>query len=82
MAFLATLLVTAAAAALVTALLVNIFHRKQEARNPYLKLVNVTEDTTDPAPWGMNWPREYDQYQAHGRSIAHQLRRRRRARPA
>jgi nitrite reductase (cytochrome c-552) len=53
---------TAVAAALVSALLVNIFHRKEEARNPYLKLVNVTEDTTDPAPWGMNWPYEYDQY--------------------
>ncbi len=60
--FLAVVVVTAAAAALVTGLLVNIFQRKEEARNPYLKLVNVTEDTTDPAPWGMNWPREYDQY--------------------
>lgn len=60
--FLVVLVGTACAAALVTALLVNIFHRKEEARNPYLKLVNVTEDTTDPAPWGMNWPREYDQY--------------------
>jgi nitrite reductase (cytochrome c-552) len=62
MGFLAVLVVTAVVAATVTALLVNIFHRKEEARNPYLKLVNVTENTTDPAPWGMNWPREYDQY--------------------
>jgi nitrite reductase (cytochrome c-552) len=46
----------------IAGLLVNIFQHKQEAKNPYLKLVNVTEETTDPAPWGMNWPREYDGY--------------------
>jgi nitrite reductase (cytochrome c-552) len=50
------------AAAVITALLVNIFERKQEAKDPYLKLVHVTEDTTDPKPWGVNWPREYEQY--------------------
>jgi nitrite reductase (cytochrome c-552) len=44
------------------ALLTNIFQRKQEAKNPYLRLVEVTEETTDPAPWGMNWPRELDGY--------------------
>jgi nitrite reductase (cytochrome c-552) len=60
--FFVVLVGTGIAAALIAALLVNIFQRKEEARNPYLKLVNVTEDTTDPAPWGMNWPREYDQY--------------------
>ena len=43
-------------------LLTNIFQRKQEAKNPYLRLVEVTEETTDPAPWGMNWPRQYDGY--------------------
>jgi nitrite reductase (cytochrome c-552) len=45
-----------------TALLANIFAHKQEAKNPYVRLVEVTEETTDPAPWGMNWPREYDSY--------------------
>jgi nitrite reductase (cytochrome c-552) len=45
------------------ALLTNIFQRKQEARNPYLRIVEVNEDTTDPAPWGMNWPRQLDGYQ-------------------
>ena len=25
-----------------------------------MRLVEVDEDTTDPAEWGMNWPREYD----------------------
>ncbi len=62
-AFVAVLAASAAAAALAAGLLVNIFERKQEAKDPYLKLVNVTEETTDPAPWGMNWPREFEQYQ-------------------
>ena len=50
--------------ALVTALLVNIFERKSEARVAQTanRLVQVTEDTTDPAVWGVNWPREYDSY--------------------
>ena len=47
---------------LATALLTNIFQRKQEAKNPFLRLVEISEDTTDPAPWGMNWPRQYDGY--------------------
>jgi nitrite reductase (cytochrome c-552) len=47
---------------LLIALLTNIFQRKQEAKNPYLRLVEVTEETTDPTPWGMNWPRQLDGY--------------------
>ena len=44
------------------ALLVNIAEKKQEAKNAYVKLVEVTEDDVDPAKWGTNWPREYDGY--------------------
>lgn len=47
---------------LVIGLLTSIFERKQEARNPYVRLVEVSEDTTDPAAWGVNWPREFDDY--------------------
>ena len=61
--FLATVLVTAAISAGIAALLVNIFERKSEAKDPYLKLVNVGEGTTDSQPWGVNWPREWDSYQ-------------------
>ena len=43
------LFVTIVASATVTALLVNIFERKSEARSPYIRLVDVDEDTTDPA---------------------------------
>jgi nitrite reductase (cytochrome c-552) len=53
---------TALVTALLTALLASIFEHKQEAKNPYLRFVDVTEETTDPAPWGVNWPREYDTY--------------------
>jgi nitrite reductase (cytochrome c-552) len=58
-----TILVAAAVAAGLTALLVNIHTRQTEARDPYLKLVRVGEETTDPAPWGTNFPRQYDGYQ-------------------
>lgn len=44
------------------ALLVNIFQRQQEARNPFMRVVEVTDDTVDPAIWGMNFPMQYDQY--------------------
>jgi nitrite reductase (cytochrome c-552) len=47
-------------AAGVTALLINIFQRKLEQQNPYVRLVEVGEDDTDPAKWGRNWPAQYD----------------------
>ena len=61
-AFLAVVVLSAIAVFLVLALLMNIFERKQEARNPYVRLVEVSEETTSPEPWGMNWAREYDDY--------------------
>ena len=47
---------------LLLALLTNIFERKQEARQTFVRLVDVTEDTTDPKTWGQNWPQQYDSY--------------------
>src|SRR5215510_3726501 len=47
---------------LLLALLTNIFERKQEARQPFVRLVDVSEETMDPRPWGQNWPYEYDSY--------------------
>jgi nitrite reductase (cytochrome c-552) len=47
---------------LVAALLLNIFQRKMEAKNPYVRVVEVDEVTTDPQQWGKNWPREYNGY--------------------
>lgn len=57
-----TALVVGIATFLVVAMLTNIFERKYEAKNPYVRLLDVTEDDTDPAKWGTNWPKEYDSY--------------------
>src|SRR5262245_31633972 len=52
----------AVAVFLLAGLLTSIFQRKQEARNPYVRLVEVKEETTDPAAWGINWARQFDDY--------------------
>jgi nitrite reductase (cytochrome c-552) len=44
------------------ALLVNILERKQEGRNPFYRVVELTEQTEDPAVWGKNFPIQYDGY--------------------
>ncbi|HET7291042.1 MAG TPA: ammonia-forming cytochrome c nitrite reductase subunit c552 [Vicinamibacteria bacterium] len=54
--------VAAATAAAAAALLINIFERKQEARNPFYRVVELTDDTEDPAVWGKNFPLQYDGY--------------------
>src|ERR687897_751109 len=43
-------------------LLMNIFERKQEARNPFYRVVALTDDTEDAAVWGKNFPFHYDAY--------------------
>jgi len=57
-----TIILAAVAAIAITALLVNIFEHKQEARNPFFRVVEITDDTEDPAVWGKNFPMQYDQY--------------------
>ena len=59
---LALVIVVALVAAGVTALLININERKQEAKVTTTRLVEVTPDVTDPAKWGVNWPKQYDSY--------------------
>jgi nitrite reductase (cytochrome c-552) len=44
------------------ALLVNIMEHKQEAKNPFFRVVELTDDTEDPAIWGKNFPLQYDDY--------------------
>jgi nitrite reductase (cytochrome c-552) len=46
----------------VTALLVSIFEHKQEQRVPFVRLVDVDEVATDPVPWGVNFPSQFDSY--------------------
>jgi nitrite reductase (cytochrome c-552) len=43
-------------------LLTNIMERKNEARNPFFRVVELTDDTVDPAVWGKNFPLQYDSY--------------------
>ena len=58
--FIVSLAIVAAIAGL--ALLVNIFERKQEARNPFYRVVELTDETEDPEVWGKNFPLQYDDY--------------------
>lgn len=44
------------------ALLTNIMERKQEGKNPFFRVVELTDDTVDPAIWGKNFPLQYDGY--------------------
>ena len=54
--------VAALVAIAATALLVNIFQRQQEARNPFYRVVELDDNTSDPAVWGKNFPLQYDGY--------------------
>src|SRR5215203_2887185 len=56
------LLLAAGGAVLGMILLVSIFERKQEARNPFFRVVELTDEIDDPAIWGKNFPQQYDGY--------------------
>lgn len=56
------LVVVAVATVALTAFLISIFERQQEARQSYVKLVEIREDEPDPAIWGQNFPGEYEAY--------------------
>ncbi|MDX1606333.1 MAG: ammonia-forming cytochrome c nitrite reductase subunit c552 [Candidatus Competibacterales bacterium] len=57
-------LVAVAATAGVTWVLVTMFTHKQDARQPFVRVVEVDEITTDPEPWGKNWPRQFDSWKS------------------
>ncbi len=44
------------------ALLMNIMERKQEAKSPFYRVVELTDETEDPEIWGKNFPHQYDGY--------------------
>ncbi len=56
------LLITTIATVGVIALLVNVFQRQQEAKNVFFRVVELTDQTEDPAVWGKNFPFQYDAY--------------------
>jgi nitrite reductase (cytochrome c-552) len=55
-------LAAALAAAAVSGVLVSIVQHKQEARNPFFRVVALDDTTVDPAIWGRNFPSQYDSY--------------------
>lgn len=60
--YLATMLVTAVVTALALALLLNIAERKREAKESFVRVVDLDENTINPEEWRQNFPREYDGY--------------------
>ncbi len=60
--YLAVILATAVATFVVATLLLTIVQHKQEARLTHVQLVDLTEDSVDPALWGREFPREYEGY--------------------
>lgn len=58
----ALMVLTAGATVAVLFLLTNIMERKEEAKQHVFQLVELTEQTVDPAEWGKNFPRQYDSY--------------------
>jgi len=58
---LATVLAAVVAVA-ITGLLINIFEHKQEAKNPFFKVVELNDQIEDPAIWGQDFPMQYDLY--------------------
>jgi nitrite reductase (cytochrome c-552) len=55
-------LVAAGAAAAAMLLFTDILQKKEEAKNPYFRVVELTDDTEDPAIWGKDFPLQYDLY--------------------
>ncbi len=53
---------SAIAAVAAMALLVNIIQRRQEAQNPFYRVVDLDDTTVDPEVWGRNFPLQYDSY--------------------
>jgi nitrite reductase (cytochrome c-552) len=60
--FIATVLAAALVAIGGMALLINIFEHKQEAKNPFFRVVELDDNTVDPTIWGKNFPLQYDGY--------------------
>ena len=61
-AVLTVVVVTGIGTAAIAALLVNIMERKGEAQNSFFRVVELTDETEDPAIWGKNFPLQYDGY--------------------
>lgn len=61
---LAVFLVAVVGTVVVSYVLIGIFGHKQEARTPFVRVAEVNEISTDPEPWGRNWPHQFDGWKA------------------
>ena len=61
--YIGTILVAAGVTGGIVALLFNIREHQQEAKEHFVRLADLDENTIDPAVWGQNFPRQYDSYQ-------------------
>lgn len=64
LALLAVFLFAVVGTLTVTWVLVQMHGHKQEARRPFVQVVEVTEISSDPEPWGRNWPHQFDGWKA------------------
>lgn len=64
MLFVLVFLVAVVGTLLVTWVLITMFGHKQAARQPFVRVAEVNEISTDPEPWGRNWPHQYDGWKA------------------
>jgi nitrite reductase (cytochrome c-552) len=60
--YLVTLVALGLAAFVALVFYQNIVDRKAEARKDVFRVVEVSDETVDPAIWGKNYPRQYDSY--------------------
>ncbi len=64
--FAASVAVVAVLAAVVSvaaaSLLMSISERKQQSQRPFFRVVEIDDETSDPAVWGINFPLHYDDY--------------------
>src|SRR4029078_7921493 len=60
--FTALIILAGAGAMLGVILLVSIFQPKQEAKNPFFRVVKLNDQIDAPAVWGKNFPLQYDDY--------------------
>ncbi len=61
-AYLVVAIISGIACYLIAMLAFNIQDRKHEVQSSLVRLEEVDEITTDPKPWGVNWPHQYDGY--------------------
>ncbi|MDO5728783.1 MAG: ammonia-forming cytochrome c nitrite reductase subunit c552 [Actinomycetaceae bacterium] len=60
MILIVAIVITALVTMSITALLINIMQRQTEAGDTFTKVVELDENTVDPAEWGKNFPIQYE----------------------